>query len=119
MLLILLERQVGDDASVDAVFDAFPAKVFEPEPKHRVQITHQDQRDFDGFPDVRKLPEQSFQAHAVPKSLRGCVLDHFSVGHRIAERDADFDQVDSPVFEGADNPGGAVGGRVAGAKIDG
>ena len=118
-LHIILERQVRDDDSVHAHFRAARAEGLEAEAEHGVEVAHQDEGDVHVAADAFELLEELLEGHPAAERLRGGVLDHGTVGHRIAEGDADLDHVHAFAGEGADHVGGAVGTRRARAEVNG
>ena len=118
-LHIVLEGQVRDDHPVHAHARAAGAERLEAIAENGVQVAHQDEGNVHVAADVLELGEEFFEGHPVPEGLRGGVLDHGPVGHRIAEGDADFDHVHAFACQGADDVRRTVGGGGPGAEIDG
>lgn len=116
---VVLEREVGDDDTIDAAFHAFPAEGFEAELHDRVKVAHKDEGDAYVAADITQLLEEDAQGHAVAESLGSGVLDNNAVGHRVAEGDTDFNHVDAIAFEGTDDVGGAFQGGATGTEVDG
>lgn len=117
--LIVLERKVRDDDAVDATFHTLPAESFEAKLHDGVEVSHEDERDADVATDVAQLLKKDAQGHAIAEGLGGGVLDDDAIGHRITERDADFNHVDTIAFESADDVGGAFQSGATGTEIDG
>ena len=69
----------------------------------------------DGF----QLVEEQLKAHAVMERLGGCGLNDGTVGQRVAEGDADLDEVDAAALHGQDDIGSAVEGRTACTEVEG
>ena len=119
MLLVLAERQVGDDDSVYAAPHAFLAEAFEAELHDRIQVAHQEERDMHVAPDVGQLAEEQAEGHPVAQGVCGCLLYDYAVGHRVAEGDAYLYHVHAVALEGADDIGCPVQCRATGTKVNG
>ena len=115
----ILERQVGNDDTVDATFPAAAAEVFEPELHDGIEIPHQNERNGYFPTNTFELVEEPFQAHAVAQGAGGSLLYHGAVGHGVAERNTYLYHVDAVLFESFDDRAGAVECRVPGAEVDG
>lgn len=116
-LEIVFEREVGDYHAVDAGLGTFSAELLKPEMHYRIEITHQYQWDVDVAADVGELAEQHAERHAVAQRLCSGILNNRTVGHRVAERYADFYHVNAPVGKSADDFGRGIERRRTGAEI--
>ena len=114
---IVPEGEVGDDDPVYPAVRTALAKGFETIMEDGVEVSHQYQGDFHVLPDVFQLLEEAVQAHAVLQGFRGSVLDDGSVGHRVAEGDADFQHVYASCGQCADDVSRTSGRRVSGTEI--
>ena len=82
-----------------------------------VEIAHQDERHADLFLDGVQLSKEFAQRHAVVQSFCGSRLNHGAVGQRVAERDADFDEIDAATLHRENDVGRAVKFGRSGAEI--
>ena len=119
MFLVITERKIGDNDTIDATFYAVAAEAFESELHDGVEVTHQNEGDVYVLADVAQLLEKEFQRHTVADCLGSGILDDNTVCHGIAERDSDFNHTDSVSLERADYFGRTVQGGSAGAEING
>lgn len=116
---VILEREVGDDDTIDAAFHAFPAEGFEAELHDGVKIAHEDKGDVYVIADIAQLLEKQAQGHTVAESLGSGILNDNAVSHRVAEGNADFNHVDVVAFEGTDDVSGAFQSGTTGTEVDG
>ena len=70
----------------------------------------------DCFRISRAIPARGQRRAGAERAL-GRPLDHRTVGDRIGERHAEFDQVGAAAHQRRDQSGGAVGRRIAGGEI--
>ena len=95
---VILIRKVGNNHAVDAACLTLPAEILETILHDGVQVAHQYQRDADICADLFQLAEELAERHTVAQGLCGCVLNDGAVGHRVAERDTDFNHLYSFPF---------------------
>ncbi|MPM11794.1 hypothetical protein SDC9_58145 [bioreactor metagenome] len=97
----------------------FGAECVKAELKNGVQVTHQYQRDLRRRADPRELLEEHPKAHAVLECLCPRRLDDGTVCHRVAERDAYFNQFHTVFFERLNDRNGVTEVGESGREIDG
>lgn len=70
------------------------------------------------FPEITQLLKQDPDGHPIGESHRTAVLDHRSIGQRIAIGHPEFDQVRTIRLQGTHNGQRVVKGRIASSAID-
>ena len=82
-----------------------------------VEVSHQYQKGISRLAGCLSAPpRRAVQAHAVLQGFRGSVLDDGSVGHRVAEGDADFQHVYASCSQCADDVSRTSSHRVSAQK---
>ena len=117
--VVLLERQVGDDAAVYAQPRAVGDETLRAVGQHHVVVAHQEQRYVYLGAHAFEFDEEAAQRHTALQGARGGVLDDGAVGDGVAEGDAYFHHVDTAVLQGAERGADGRGRGVARAEIDG
>jgi len=84
-----------------------------------VEVAHQDEGDGDLVLDGLQLGEEELEGHAVLQGLGGSGLDDGAIGQRVAEGNADLDEIDAAALHREDDVSGAIEGRGAGTEIEG
>ena len=115
---IVLERKVGNDHTRHARLHTAAEKRLVAIVHDRVEITHEDKRKANLVLDGFELAEQRGQRHAVFQRAGGGVLDDRTVGHGVAERNANLYEVDATAFHGFYHVAGTVQLRTSGTEIE-
>lgn len=118
-LLIIAEREVGNDDAVDADGCTLLAERLETELHDRVEVAHEDEGNVNVRADVLQLREEFTERHSACQRLDGGILDDGAVGERVGEGNTDFNHVDAVGCQHADDVCRAVGRGMSGAEIDG
>ena len=61
--------------------------------QERIEIAEQHHRRADAASRARRAIERVRERHAVAQGAFGCALDHFAIGHWIAEGNSELDDV--------------------------
>ena len=118
-LQIVGKGEVGDDHARHTGIGTRLAERLDAIVQDGVQIAHQDEWDVHLVLDGLELLQQQAHRHAVAECLGGGGLDDGTVGQRVAEGDADLNEVDATALHGQDDVGRAVEGWTASTEVEG
>ena len=111
----LVGRQVDGEHAVDAGLRGSAGKGRVAHHLDRVEVAHQhDRRRRVPLPELAHHVEDVVQAGVVQQRTLAGALDHRAVGHRIRERDPEFDRVGAGGHQGVHQRHGDRAVRVAG-----
>ena len=118
-LLVLIERQVGQNEAIDAHGGRLAAELLHPKLHHRVEVAHEQHRRFGhGGAQALQLLEQHRQVHAVGQGHRAAALNDRAIGQRVGKGHADFEDVGPGLHQGFGQRNGVVQAGVAGREVD-
>ena len=83
-----------------------------------VQIAHQNEGNLHLVLDFLQLVKKQFHTHAVLEGLRGSTLDNRTVSKRVAKRNANLDEVDTPALHRQDDIARTFKCRTTGTEIE-
>ena len=84
-----------------------------------IEIAHEDERYMHLILDSTELLEEEGERHPIFQCLGGGTLNDGTIGEGVAERDADFNEVDAPALKSEDDISSAVEGGAAGTEVYG
>jgi len=102
-VLVIVERQVGDNHAADATLDTTLTKGLDAVVENGIEIAHEDDGDVHVVLDGLQLGEKFGKRHTIFEGLSGGALDNGTIGQRVAEGDADLDEIDAATLHGEDD----------------
>ena len=84
---VITEGEIGDDHSINATLHTALTECLETKLHDRVEVAHQDKGNLYIATNVLQLTEEQAERHAVAQGLGSCILNHDTIGHRVAEGD--------------------------------
>ena len=105
-LIVLLGRDIDADDAIDPGARGLGGKPVRPAPKHRVGISHQDERDF-GMTraEAGGDGENVVGRRAGSQATQVSRLDRRPIRHRVGKRHPELDNVCAPCDEGVEDGG--------------